>query len=151
MRLCQAASGKEALQAIQERKPLLVISDIVMPEMDGYELTRRIKTDKMLNDIPVILLTTLSTADDIVSGIDAQVDYFLHKPVDGNFLVSRIRSVLSAPAEANTEQVRKPGSRHQRPIARRLRVGQGLVEPTDFYVPRMRSRSTTNFGIPRQS
>ena len=53
-----AANGKEALEAARTRKPTLVVSDIAMPEMDSYALCRRIKTEKELKDVPVILMTS---------------------------------------------------------------------------------------------
>ena len=59
-RVAATANGKLALQAAQAQKPALIISDIVMPEMDGYELCKAIKSDEKLKDIPVILVTTLS-------------------------------------------------------------------------------------------
>ena len=57
-----AGNGKEALQAVHEEKPTLIISDIMMPEMDGYELCRLVKSDPRLREIPVMLLTSLSTS-----------------------------------------------------------------------------------------
>src|SRR5659263_380826 len=65
-----AADGKLALAAAQAQKPALVISDIVMPEMDGYELCKAIKADEKLKDIPVILVTTLSDAQDVIRGLE---------------------------------------------------------------------------------
>ena len=64
-----AASGKQALALLDNHKPALVISDIVMPEMDGYELCRQIKSVKSKDDIPVILLTSLSSAEDVLDGL----------------------------------------------------------------------------------
>src|SRR5437762_2762185 len=65
-----ARNGKEALAALAERIPTLVISDINMPEMDGYELCKRIKEDTRLGELPVILLTSLADPKDILKGLE---------------------------------------------------------------------------------
>src|SRR5664279_1262425 len=88
------ADGKQALQAAIAEKPALVISDIVMPEMGGYELCKAIKSDETLKDIPVILLTGLSDSQDVILGLECGADHFIHKPYDGDYLVSRIRYLL---------------------------------------------------------
>src|SRR5438046_1495978 len=62
-----AVNGMKALEALHERKPALVLSDVVMPEMDGYTLCRAIKSDPSLADTPVILVTSLIDPKDIVS------------------------------------------------------------------------------------
>jgi signal transduction histidine kinase len=92
-----AVSGKQALDLLSTERPALIISDIVMPEMDGYELTRAIKGDERLHDIPVILLTTLADPEDVLRGLEARVDYYLNKPIDEDYLLSKVRAVLSAP------------------------------------------------------
>ena len=69
-------NGAEALQAAMEKKPIMIISDIVMPGMDGYEFCSRIKTNPGLKDIPVILLTALSDPLDIIRGLQAGADNF---------------------------------------------------------------------------
>src|SRR3989304_270651 len=61
-----ASNGKQALVMARKRKPAVLISDIVMPEMDGYTLCKEIKADKDLKDIPVVLLTSLSGAEDVL-------------------------------------------------------------------------------------
>ncbi len=93
-----AASGKEALEILRRHKPTLIISDIVMPEMDGFELTGAIKKDKGLSEIPVILLTALSDPEDVIRGLEAQVDFYLTKPYDDDFLLSKVEAVASVPA-----------------------------------------------------
>ena len=89
-----AANGKLALQAAQAQKPALVISDILMPEMDGYELCRAIKADEKLKDIPVILVTTLSDPQDVIRGLECGADNFIRKPYDERYLLSRINYLL---------------------------------------------------------
>jgi two-component system sensor histidine kinase/response regulator len=89
-----AANGRLALEAIRERKPHLVLSDIVMPEMDGYELCRAIKSDGALRDVPVILVTSLTDPKDIIKGIECGADNFIRKPYAEDYLLNRIGHML---------------------------------------------------------
>jgi signal transduction histidine kinase/DNA-binding response OmpR family regulator len=89
-----AANGREALALLERRKPTLVISDIVMPELDGYGLCKAIKTDKKLKDIPVMLVTTLSDPQNVIRGLECGADNFLRKPYDERYLLSRIDYLL---------------------------------------------------------
>jgi two-component system sensor histidine kinase/response regulator len=89
-----ACNGRVALEAIRERKPHLVLSDIVMPEMDGYMLCRAIKSDPELRDIPVILVTSLMDPKDIIRGIECGSDNFIRKPYAEDYLLNRIGHML---------------------------------------------------------
>ncbi|HDZ91051.1 MAG: response regulator [Deltaproteobacteria bacterium] len=89
-----AHDGAEGLRVLREEKFDLVVSDIVMPEMDGYEMCRRIKEDDDLGDIPVILLTQLSEPEDIVRGLGSGADKFIIKPYQENLLISQIQNTL---------------------------------------------------------
>jgi len=89
-----ATNGIEGLAAIAEQRPMLVISDVLMPEMDGYEFCSTIKADEELKDIPVILLTTLSDPQDIIRGLESGADNFLNKPYSEETLLSRIKYIL---------------------------------------------------------
>ncbi|WP_343728895.1 response regulator [Duganella sp.] len=89
-----APNGRLALEAIRERKPHLVLSDIVMPEMDGYALCRAIKSDDELRDIPVILVTSLMDPKDIIRGIECGADNFIRKPYAEDYLLNRIGHML---------------------------------------------------------
>src|SRR6185369_6374071 len=88
------ANGRQALEAAQRHKPTLIISDVVMPEMDGYELCRRVKSDTSLEDTPVILVTTLSDPRDVIRGLECRADNFILKPYDEHHLLSRVQFVL---------------------------------------------------------
>ncbi len=89
-----AVNGREGLEAIRQRRPTLVISDVLMPEMDGYEFCTAIKTSDELKEIPVILLTTLSDPQDIIKGLESGADNFLNKPYSEEALLSRIKYIL---------------------------------------------------------
>jgi len=89
-----AKDGKEALQILMNSTPAFVISDIVMPEMDGYELCRRIKREQHLKGVPVILLTALTNPREVINGLQSGADSFITKPYTEEFLISRIQSIL---------------------------------------------------------
>lgn len=85
------SNGSEALRSIKNSKPLIVISDIIMPEMDGYELCRQIKSSESYRDISVMLLTSLSQPQDVIKALQCGTDKFLTKPYDENHLLSTIQ------------------------------------------------------------
>ncbi len=101
-----AKDGKKALMLIAENKPSLVISDIVMPEMNGYELCEVIKSDESTTNIPVILLTSLSSSEDVLEGIACGADNFLTKPYDEDYLLSHIEQILANTKVYKSEKVR---------------------------------------------
>ncbi|OGQ82021.1 MAG: hypothetical protein A3F90_20395 [Deltaproteobacteria bacterium RIFCSPLOWO2_12_FULL_60_19] len=90
-----AADGKKALAAVRRRNPTLIISDIVMPEMDGFTLCREIKSKKTLRDIPVVLLSAMSSAEDVIKGLQCGADNFIRKPYDEKDFLSRIDHLLA--------------------------------------------------------
>jgi diguanylate cyclase (GGDEF)-like protein len=92
-----AANGREALDAARDEPPALVLSDIVMPVMDGYEMCAQIKADEQLHHVPVILLTQLAETEDIVRGLHARADYYLTKPYRPEYLLSKVKAVLENP------------------------------------------------------
>jgi C4-dicarboxylate-specific signal transduction histidine kinase len=94
-RVAIARSGQEALQLIASEKPNLIISDILMPEMDGFELCRRIKESDETGEIPIILLTLLKDPADVLRSLEAGADYFISKPYDNDFLLTRVNRTLS--------------------------------------------------------
>jgi len=87
--------GQQALHWLSEHKPSLVISDIVMPEMNGFELCEKIKSDERTKDIPVILLTSLSDPEEVIEGLSCGADSFITKPFNKEYLVSNIRKILT--------------------------------------------------------
>ena len=91
-----ARNGPAALQMLANQRPDIVISDIVMPEMDGYELCRRIRADGDLQDLPVILVTLLSDPKDVIRALQAGADSFIRKPYEERYLLSRVRHVMAS-------------------------------------------------------
>jgi adenylate cyclase len=89
-----ARNGREAIEKARQLRPDLILLDIMMPEMDGIEATRRLKADETLRAIPIILLTAKSGVEDVVAGLDAGGDDYLTKPFEPTTLVARVRSLL---------------------------------------------------------
>ena len=88
-------NGKAALELIDENNPPdIIITDIVMPEMDGYEFCAEIKKNDKIRDIPVILLTQLSDPKDVIKGLQSGADNFISKPYSEEFLFERIKDIL---------------------------------------------------------
>jgi adenylate cyclase len=90
----QAADGVEALAAVTQHRPDLVLLDVMMPNIDGIEVCKRLKSDAELSFLPVILVTAKVETKDVVAGLDAGADEYLTKPVDQAALVARVKSVL---------------------------------------------------------
>ncbi|MBJ6727211.1 diguanylate cyclase domain-containing protein [Geomesophilobacter sediminis] len=90
-----ASSGYQAIELVTERPPALVISDVLMPEMDGYELCARIKADPRSHKVPVMLLTSLSEPLDLIRGLKCGADCFLTKPYHEDHLIARIHNLFA--------------------------------------------------------
>ncbi|MBI5606304.1 MAG: response regulator [Deltaproteobacteria bacterium] len=89
-----ASNGVQALKVLKEGyRPFLIISDIMMPEMNGYEFCKGVRENKSFNDIPVILLTSLSDLKDIIRGLECGANSFIVKPFDEKNLISRVEQI----------------------------------------------------------
>ena len=88
------SNGPEALQLMQTHPPDLVLLDIIMPEMDGFEVLGRMRKDPVLKDIPVLMLTAESEIDTVVTALDMGANDYLRKPFDFAELTARSRSLL---------------------------------------------------------
>jgi two-component system sensor histidine kinase/response regulator len=92
--LAFATNGQEVLTYLERAVPDVILMDVMMPEMDGFEACLHLKSDKRWRHIPVILVTALGSTDDIVRGFEAGADDFLQKPVNDQELRARVRSML---------------------------------------------------------
>lgn len=90
----QAVDGEQALSILKKRSIDLVVSDVMMPNMDGYELCRILKTQVETSHIPVILLTALASSENLITGLDTGADAYLTKPFDENVLLTQIENIL---------------------------------------------------------
>ncbi len=97
-RVIMAKNGEEALEKALREPPDLILLDIMMPKMDGYQVARRLKEDRRTMIIPIVMLSGLKDVYDRVKGLEAGADDFLTKPVDRKELESRIKSLLKVKA-----------------------------------------------------
>jgi PAS domain S-box-containing protein len=88
------ANGKQALDAIRARRPDLVISDVMMPELDGFALVSRLRSEETLRDVPVILLSARAGGEARIEGLDAGADDYLVKPFTARELTARVGAIL---------------------------------------------------------
>ncbi len=99
------ADGEQALMALRKARPALVISDVVMPKMDGYALCKAIKTNKRLKDVPVMLVTSLAGVSDIMAGLECGADNFIRKPYESKYLLTRINYILMNQELRRTQKI----------------------------------------------
>ena len=93
-RVIQASNGIEGLDMAKKAQPELIISDIMMPEMDGLELCNHLKTDVLTSHIPVILLTARSEVDDYIEGFESGADDYIPKPFNIKILEAKSKSLI---------------------------------------------------------
>ena len=89
-----ATSGEEALRRVVDDSPDIVLLDVMMPGMDGFEVCRKIKDNPSVAHIPVVMVTALTDSQDKVRGLEAGADDFLSKPVNDTALMARVRSLV---------------------------------------------------------
>ena len=89
-----AGSGKEALEKVANDSPDIILLDVMMPEMDGFEVCQIVKEDPATAHIPVVMVTALTDAQDRVRGLEAGADDFLSKPINDTALMARVRSLV---------------------------------------------------------
>lgn len=92
--ILEAGDGEQALALVREAAPDLLLLDVMLPDIDGYEISRRIKGDAGLPFIPIILVTARDSTQDKVAGLDAGADDYLTKPINFPELEARVRSML---------------------------------------------------------
>ena len=90
----QARDGEEALELARERKPDLAVLDVMMPKLDGLELTRRLRAEEATSRMPIILLTARAQDTDVQQGFDAGADDYIRKPFSPQELRSRVQAML---------------------------------------------------------
>lgn len=89
-----AASGPEALEQVEAERPDLILLDVMMPGMNGYEVCRRIRENPAYGILPVVMVTALDPAEERINGLEAGADDFLTKPINDAELMARVRSLL---------------------------------------------------------
>ena len=100
----EAVTGEEGVSLAETHRPDLILLDIMMPKLDGIEVCRRLKADRSLPFMPVVMVTARADSKDIVAGLEAGGDEYLTKPVDQAALVARVKSMLRIKALHDTVQ-----------------------------------------------
>lgn len=104
----RATNGKEALKALEEKTIDLVLTDVMMPEMDGFELCQKIKTDVEYSHIPVVLLTAKNDLNSKIHGLEMGADAYVEKPFTFNHLITQLNTLLSNRRREKEAFMRKP-------------------------------------------
>lgn len=89
-----AKNGADGLAAALEQRPALVISDIMMPVMNGYQMSREIKQQETLKGLPLLLLTQLSEPEEVIRGLESGADNYITKPFNTDFLLSKVDALI---------------------------------------------------------
>lgn len=99
-----ATSGEEALRLIEAQAPALIVLDLMLPGIDGLQVTRRLKGDPKTRGIPIVILTAKSEEADVVIGLELGADDYVTKPFSPRVLVARMKAVLRAKAKELREE-----------------------------------------------
>ena len=127
--ICLAKNGKEALVRVGVNKPQLILLDIIMPEMNGFDVCQKLKKDPETAHIPIIMLSGLSTEEDIAKGLECGADDFLSKPVRPLEMQARIKSHLRAKKNYDDlQEVQKMRDSLVQMVAHDLRVPLTVIK-----------------------
>jgi two-component system alkaline phosphatase synthesis response regulator PhoP len=99
-----AASGEQALRLVRLEKPDLIVLDLMLPDIDGLEVTRRLKNDPNTKNLPIVMLTAKGEEADIVTGLELGADDYITKPFSPRILVARVRAVLRRKIKEQPEE-----------------------------------------------
>lgn len=105
-----AADGNEALKQLTDHKASVVVLDIMMPGLDGFEVCKRIRTNKAWENLPVIFLTARSSEVDQIVGLELGADDYIQKPVSARVLVARVKSILRRSSNSTPKLSEKSGA-----------------------------------------
>ena len=92
----EAQDGQKALEILDTKSPDLIILDIMMPNMNGFEFLKKVKSEPKINKIPILILTGLNSAEDETKGLQTGADDYLIKPIKLDTLISRCNQLLSS-------------------------------------------------------
>tara|TARA_R110001592_G_scaffold3525_34_gene20250 strand:+ start:22104 stop:23588 length:1485 start_codon:yes stop_codon:yes gene_type:complete len=123
-----ATSGKEALEKIDSENPDIVLLDVMMPGMDGFEVCRRIKSNPEKAHIPVVMVTALTDIQDKVRGLEVGADDFLSKPIDDVALMARVRSLARLKMALDEWRIRENAANQFGVVTEKTNLMQEPVE-----------------------
>lgn len=129
-----AASGQEALEKAETESPDIILLDVMMPEMDGFEVCRRLKANPNLSHIPVVMVTALTETEDKVRGLEAGADDFLSKPIDNISLMARVRSLVRLKMSLDEWRIRENSARQLGVVSESINVMDEPVEGAQILV-----------------
>ncbi len=134
-----AASGTEALAIVKASTPTMILLDVMMPDMDGFEVCRRLREDAELMAVPVIFLTALDDDESRLKGLEMMGDDYLTKPIKSNLLLTKIASTLRL-QQVREQQARSQFSQQVKEQTRRnlsaaWQINQALTEKFRLFVP----------------
>ncbi len=137
-----AADGEQALVSAQQNLPDLILLDVMMPRLDGIEVTRRLKAEAEIPFMPIILITARTDVKDVVSGLDAGADDYLPKPVDHSALLARVRSMLRIKelhdtVEAQRQELRSLNAGLEQRVAEQVTELQRMARLRRFLAPNL--------------
>jgi serine phosphatase RsbU (regulator of sigma subunit) len=135
-----ALSGEEGLEIAQKLMPDAIVIDYRMPGMDGFEVTRRLKSDPRLQTIPVLMLTGSDSAQHVVEGLGAGADDFVTKGSDTEVLTARLSALLRM--KAYQDQLRRMNEQMRRDLQIARRVQEALMPQREFCSPHIEIRSS---------
>lgn len=138
LRVVTARDGVEGLKVAQAERPDVLVVDIMMPRMDGVEMTARVREDANLRLTPILMLTARTDERDEIAGLDAGADDYLPKPVSPRLFVSRVRALLR---RAEREASAPTGQ---------LRVHDLVIDRERYLVERVGGDAPETFRLPRK-
>jgi len=124
-----AMSGSEALEIVQRSLPDIVLLDVMMPGMDGFETCRRIKSNPLTQHIPVVMVTALDQPSDRVQGLEAGAEDFLTKPVNDVALLARVKSLVRLKMVTDELRMRAASSQRMGLVEHEVVAEEALKEP----------------------
>jgi len=125
-----ATNGKDGLNMTRQFFPDIILSDLMMPEMDGLEMIQNIKNDPEISPIPIIMMSAKSSVEDRIKGIESGIDDYLPKPFNSKYLKSRIQGLIDQRALMKNYYLNLP-SKGNRGVRQDLDLSQPLIKNTD--------------------
>lgn len=139
--LFYAANGQEALELAAQHKPDVVLLDIMMPVMDGFEVCRRLRGEHGLSEVPILMVTALSDRTSRLEGINAGADDFISKPFDRELLLARVRTITRLnryrKLHEQSAELAQVSARLEQEVAERRRLEARLHEYETRYGARV--------------